>query len=451
MKILSILLLISSFSYADQCIENASDIVEKIKCLKVSKVVEITDDKSPAGTRQFDIQIIQQADHQDPSLGTFDQRVVLTHRGEKEPMVLQTGGYAIFKVAESVLAKTFGANQLQVEHRFFANSTPSNKDWSKLNIRQSADDFHFITEEFKKIYTERWVGTGASKGGMTSVYHRYFYPADLDGTVADVAPLSFSNSDQRYSAFLQQVGGETYKDCREKLARVQMEVLKNRDPLVQKIQGNFTQLKGSDVAFEHMVIESFFYFWQYGNPDGCATIPDRGTPEEMYAFLDKSNPVSGYTDEGLSKYTSYFYQAATELGGPDNLTSHIEKLRRYLFSLDQYIPSGVSVSYSNISMREVDRWLRNDADQILLIYGEFDPWTAGAMPESETGKLVKRFNVPKGNHGSKFYLLAEPEKTMATEIISTWLNKKPMTAIDPKQMKRSLDSYEFKTQQGLRF
>jgi hypothetical protein len=41
----------------------------------------------------------------------------------------------------------------------------------------------------------KWVNTGASKGGMTSVYHRRFFPNDLDANVAYVAPLSYSQED----------------------------------------------------------------------------------------------------------------------------------------------------------------------------------------------------------------------------------------------------------------
>ena len=85
-----------------------------------------------------------------------------------------------------------------------------------------------------------------------------------------------------------------------------------------------------------------------------------------------------------------YYQSATELGGPDNVTYHLEELRNFDFSINQYTPIGVEVNYSNQSMRKIRDWALNDADNIMYVYGEFDPWTAAEFPVSQTGK-----NTPK--------------------------------------------------------
>jgi hypothetical protein len=186
------------------CIDASSTIEAKLGCLDdVSFVL-----KSSDGVKVFDITIKQPVDHKNPARGTFLQRLALTHRGESEPVVLQTSGYQIFAVKDSALSYSFQTNQIQVEHRFFADSKPAALDWKKLDIEQSAADFHHITESFKQIYGKKWVGPGASKGGMTSIYHRYFYPDDLAGTVADVAPLSFTTKDPRYLDFVSDVGGD---------------------------------------------------------------------------------------------------------------------------------------------------------------------------------------------------------------------------------------------------
>ncbi len=173
-----------------------ADVLELLNGLERVSAKETTasEDKQE-GLRRFVITIAQPTDHSNPSSGSFKQKLVLFHRDFNEPMVLQTSGYSIYSERMSRLAATFKANQLQIEHRFFNDSSPSPKDWSKLDIKQAADDFHEIVSVFKKLYVRNWVGTGASKGGMTSVFHRRFYPNDLNGTVADVAPLSFSVED----------------------------------------------------------------------------------------------------------------------------------------------------------------------------------------------------------------------------------------------------------------
>src|SRR5687768_3188655 len=74
-------------------------------------------------------------------------------------------------------------NQISVEQRYFTPSRPSPTNWERqLTIWQAATDHHRIVRALKAIYAQQWVSTGASKGGMTSVYHRRFYPDDVAGT-----------------------------------------------------------------------------------------------------------------------------------------------------------------------------------------------------------------------------------------------------------------------------
>ncbi|MCB0348268.1 MAG: hypothetical protein KDD37_05505 [Bdellovibrionales bacterium] len=411
----------------DACIQTAKNITEKLDCIHGLTYKEIS---SSSAKRVFDIGFTQLVDHTKPELGTFTQRLVLIHRSEDEPMVLQTSGYSIFGISEASITLLFQTNQIQVEHRFFSTSTPAVVDWSKLNIKQSADDFHAITVAFKKIYNQAWVNTGASKGGMTSIYHRRFYPDDLVGTVADVAPLSFTTSDQRYTKFVENVGGDAYKECRENFRKIQTQLLLHRDEFLPLLSGNFTQLGSAKVAFEHSVIEAPFYFWQYGNPDstfaGCNSLPVNGSPQEMFSFLQSIASISDYTDESISRFQSYYFQAATQLGNPDNSTAHLETLRHFEFTIDQYTPKNVSYTYSNEAMHDVANWVKNDADQIIFIYGEFDPWSAGEFPVSDTGKMVEKYYVPKGNHGSKFTALPSAERQLVSRKIAGWLGKAPI-------------------------
>lgn len=426
------------------CIQKTKKVVDKLKCLDSVSTVKENKTASP---KHIEIFFKQPVNHFDPSDGTFLQRLVLIHKSENEPMVLQTSGYSIFGVWESVLTQLFETNQIQVEHRFFSQSKPASLDWSKLDIRQSAEDFHRITTAFKQIYPKNWVGTGASKGGMTSIYHRYFYPNDLDGTVADVAPLSFSTTDQRYVRFVDEVGGEAYRECREKMKAWQMGMLQDRALFIPKITGDYTHLGSNDVAFEHAVIEAAFYFWQYGDPDskkiGCSAIPIQGTTEERFGFLNElASLKDNYSDQAISKFMPYFFQAATELGCPDNLVDHLQHLRKYEFSIDQYTPKNTKYKYSNTSMYEVDTWARQSADRILYIYGEFDPWSAGEFPTTETGKDVFKFYVPKGNHGAEVTMLKNAEKKIAMDALTRWFGKAPALT-DLSGIEKNLEQIEF--------
>jgi PS-10 peptidase S37 len=418
------------------CVDNAASIEDKLHCIPGLAFTLATPDPAlPSGIKHFEITFSQPVDHSDATLGTFSQRLVLLHRSESEPMVLQTSGYSIFGVRQSALAIAFATNQIQVEHRFFSKSSPETKIWSKLDIKQSADDFHRITVELKKIYKKSWVGTGASKGGMTSVYHRYFYPDDLDGTVADVAPLSFSTSDERYVDFVNHAGGDAYADCRTRFKKMQRRLLEHRDEILPLIEGEFTQLGSADIALEHDVIESHFIFWQYADPEdldvGCAKIPEDGSAQEMFDYLQKINDISSYTDLGLEGFSAYYYQAATQLGNPGNITDHLQDLLKFDFTIDQYTPKGVQYSYSNDWMLKINDWAKDEADHIMFVYGQFDPWSAGAFPAAASNRDSHLFTVKAGNHSSKFTKLDDVQRTAALETLTRWFHKAPAAATVP--------------------
>ncbi|MFB1479207.1 hypothetical protein [Corallococcus sp. RDP092CA] len=94
-------------------------------------------------------------------------------------MVLASTGYGIGSYY-SPMEPTYlvEGNQLLVEHRCFNNSTPQPTDWRLLNIEQAAADHHRIVQAFKPLFPGKWI----SKGGMTSLYHRAFFPRDVDAT-----------------------------------------------------------------------------------------------------------------------------------------------------------------------------------------------------------------------------------------------------------------------------
>jgi len=438
----------------EQCIAAASDIEAKLKCIDRITVKEKTNVKP--GVLQFELTYKQPADHTDASKGTFEQRVALIHKSETEPMVLQTSGYSIFGVRESLLARTFAANQIQIEHRYFSGSIPANADWALLNIKQSADDFHDITVSLKKIYNKPWVNTGASKGGMTSTYHRRFYPNDVVGTVADVAPLSFSTSDERYIDFVANVGGDKYASCRAALEALQVSLLEERDELTPSMQGDFSFLGGKDVAFEHQVIESAFIFWQYKSPEdpevGCARIP---APTESatlrLAYLEKINEVGNYTSDGLQGFLAYYFQAATQLGNPGNLTRHLDHLRRHEFTIDQYTPRGLHYTYSNAEMYDIENWIKTESNDIIFIYGELDPWSAGAYPVRDNEHRTYKLWAAGKNHGAKFSDLRGADYELAMRTMRAWFGKKEVTIKGGEDDgPETLDELEFKVRQRLK-
>ena len=101
-----------------------------------------------------------------------------------------------------------------MEHRYFGESMPDSLNYNYLNLKQATADLHHIRQLFGQIYTGKWVSTGVSKGGATTIFYRYFYPEDVDASVPYVAPVNREQEDQRLYRFLDTIGTD---QCREKI------------------------------------------------------------------------------------------------------------------------------------------------------------------------------------------------------------------------------------------
>jgi hypothetical protein len=445
---LCLLSVISSLAFANPCVTTAKTIEEKLACIEGLSFTEIKGDPTvPQGARRFDMKLRQPVDHNNPTLGNLHQKLILLHRDENEPVILQTGGYNLGGFKESMLAVAFEANQIQVEHRFWGDSKPSPFDWSKLTVKQSADDFHRIVVSLKPIYQRPWINTGGSKGGMTSIYHRRFYPNDLAGTLANVAPHSQSNADRRYITFLENVGGSRYEYCRKRWMDLQRTLLENRAELVPTIAGSFTHLGSADLAFEHSVVEASFYFWQYTDPEdankGCAQIPVGKSPKEMYDYLQQINSIESYSDKKFPSY--YMFQAGSELGSPSYGVPELDPLRKYVFHIDQYMPKGVTYKYDPAVMADIQQWVLNEASNIVFGYGEFDPWTAGEFAVPVKADIYK-FQLAAGNHGANFAKLDPTEREYVLSLLSMWIQKKPVKIPWELVGQEFLEDLEFRQQ-----
>ena len=403
----------------------AEDILDRLRSVAGLTVSEVA--SSVTGYRRFDLELDQPVDHDRPDGQRFTQRLVLLHRSETAPTVLESTGYGLWDgLTGTVLmepAQILTANELTVEHRYFAPSLPDPTDWTFLTIQQAAADHHSIVQALRPIYTGRWISSGASKGGMTSVYHRRFFPDDVAGTVAYVAPLSFGTADQRYLGFLEQVG--TDPACRQALQTFQRLTLQARTEMVAQMQGygmTFTFL-GADKALEHAVLGLPFAFWQYSDASLCSSIPATGaTPYQLYAFLEGKNAmVTGVSDDSIAYFTPYYYQASTQLGEAALAESYVLDLLLYTgtYGPESYVPPGVSVTFDPGAMLDIDSWVKTSGSQLLFVYGENDPWSAGAF---ELGNAVDsfRFYAPGGNHGSGILDLAPSDRTQAEAALRRW-------------------------------
>ncbi|MBM7115512.1 S28 family serine protease [Archangium primigenium] len=418
----------------------AEDILVRLRAIPGMTVTEGSSGVS--GYRYFSMTYVQPADHTRPDCQSFTQRLALWHTSDTAPMVLSTSGYYL-STGRSEPTRLLGSNQISIEHRFFPPSIPSPEDWSQLTIKQSADDFHRVVQALKPIYGGKWLSTGGSKGGETVVFFRRFYPQDIDGTVAYVAPIAWED-DERFPAFQDAVGGEPQRACRERIHTFQRTVLERRMEMLDLLAAygartgrTFNQL-GLERALEHAVIETYFAFWQYNYPSSCSSFPGpEATSQQLLNKMDAEVGLSTFADTGsgsIGQYAAYYYQAAVELGWPQPYEAFLGGLIQYpnTDTAPVYSPPGLPLVFKPNAMADVQDWVSTRGERLLFIYGTLDPWSAAAysLGNAQDSYL---FEVPGGNHGASIAQLPEPQRTMARDAVRRWAGVSSLRRLSPAE------------------
>lgn len=354
---------------------------------------------------KYDLLVKQPIDHAHPEKGFFNQRVILTHKGFKNPTVMETQGYWL-NSKRNEIEKLFNANNLNIEYRFFGKSVPDSMLWDYLTEEQATADLHIINQLFRNIYMGKWVSTGISKGGSTTIYYKYFFPADVDLSIPYVAPLDNSLEDKRIYTFLDTMGS---LDCRNKIKEFQLFLLKHENEAIEKLKW---YSKGAKVhydytgnigkSFEYAVLEYPFSFWQYYAINDCDSIPSNNVLDDYLQGLLKSSDIYAFSDEGIKEFEVHYYQAATQCG---YYGYNIAPFKKYLNYFKEnpsaaFPPKSVVPNTFDITINQkVQKWLDENGNNLIYIYGGYDTWTAaGIMPSNKVNS--KRFVIPKTNHAT---------------------------------------------------
>ena len=399
------------------------DLETRLNAIPGFTVTSVSGD-GPLGV-SYRIEVTQPIDHNNPNGPTFKQQVILNHRGDFDPVILNTNGYGTLSF-NSLIGHISG-NSIAVQHRYFGQSKPDILDWQYLTVEQAAADHHKIVESLKTIYHGKWISTGISKGGMSALFHKRFYPDDVDATVAYVAPISLDLPDTRYEDFLSALGST---DCRKRLLDFQRLVLQKRESIIQLLvdyQENRDELSFSftnDQILEYAVTWYPFLFWQWRSSSGCIDIPTTASSnQQIFDHLNEVSTFSDLSDGKIKALGPYYYQAYTQLGSPQPNISGIEEMLIAPTSLEELLMASIGSQFvpnahNDAPMRDIAEWLNTSGNNIIYIYGSNDPWTAGAV-NPETGTNALKIVQPGENHGVTIYDLDDRELVLST--LENWL------------------------------
>ena len=393
----------------------ASPLLERIRSIPI--VVRASEAAhAPRGTRFFRITVAVPVDHDDPESPTFGLRVNLLHRGFDRPTVVETSGYRLWDDPyRAEVTRLVDGNQLDIEHRFFSPSLPSQPDWAtELTIRQVAADHHAVITAFRHLYDGRWLSTGDSKGGMAATYHRRFYPGDVTATIAYVAPNDVVDDVDAYPAFLAHVGGRRLAGCRDRLVALQRRMLTERGWFRGRLSRfssdkhlTWSYVGNLDRGLEASVVDMYFAFWQYWGTHACDQVPAarRMSNAEVWRYADSVEPWGNLSDQRRYFSLPYHYQAATQIGGPQPYERRLHDLLAYpgADTPANILPPGMQPpAYDAAAMADVDEWVRTKARRMLFVDGGLDPWSAEPFHcgADAAERSCRRLVVPRGTHGA---------------------------------------------------
>ena len=352
---------------------------------------------------EYQIAIRQPLDHNDTTKGFFYQQLRLAHRGFSKPMIMQTEGYNGRELV-SELQKILNGNELNIEFRYFNKSRPDSLQWQYLTFEQAAADLHHINQVFHALYHSKWISTGISRGGQTTLIYRFLYPNDVDISVPYVAPMPNDIEDKRIYTFLDTAGGPT---CVKKIRSVQIFLLQHEKEALQKIPVaekslHYSFVGGIGQAFEYTVLEYPFSFWQ------ISTLTEKDIPTNnnldsilQHIYRVFGSYISSFSDEETESFVPHYYMTYQTGYYKYDIRPFVNYLH-YLKGTNppaSYLPPDVPLkSYDPEFERRINEWLATRGNNILYIYGGRDTWTACAVNITNTVN-AKKFVIPGANHG----------------------------------------------------
>ena len=138
--------------------------------------------------------------------------------------------------------------------------------------------------------------------------------------------------------------------------------------------------------------------------------------------MGSSSPLT-YADGRLGPFMPFFYQCRAQLGYPGMTDAHLDGSLFPAISIDyleSLTPAEASLpEYDATAMTTLADWVQTDADQVVMIYGAFDPWSARAVePGDNEGVLY--YMLEGENHGANLWKLSSAQRDEVCVALQAW-------------------------------
>ena len=402
----------------------------------VKGVSDVKPLKSTTYNEKYVLKMKQMVDGENADKGTFQQRVIVGLKGTDRPTVLVTEGYFAHYALQpnyiEELSSLFDANVVVCEYRYFAESVPTPLNWNYMTVDNSLRDLHRVRQALGTVFTGKWLSTGISKGGQTTMFYRATYPEDVDVSVSYVAPLNRSLEDGRHEPFLAKHVGTAEE--RQAVFEAQKEMMVRKPRLMERFK-QFCDKKGYtfnlsyEDVYDYCVMEYPFALWQWGTP--TSTIPPKTDSDE--AWLDYLTTTAGpdyFTCP--SNFTPFFVQAARELGYYGYSQKGLKKMmtvkntKGYLKKM--MLPQELrDIKFDKKLYKRTKKFLKKNDPKHIFIYGEIDPWSASGVAgwlDCSKKQNMRVYVQPRGSHKTRISTMPQEMKADIMSRLTKWLEEK---------------------------
>ncbi len=385
---------------------------------------------------KYVLKMEQQVDWKTSAKGTFGERIFVGMKGLEKPTVIVTEGYSasygLNPGYEEELSRLFDANVVLCEYRYFSQSVPVPTNWDYMTVDNSLADYHHVRQVFGQLFKGKWISTGISKGGQTTMFYRATYPDDVDVSVSYVAPLNRAVEDGRHEKFLAKKVGTREE---RKVIRQAMQELMRRKPELMKLfhayceENDYQFLMSEEDVYDYCVLEFPFALWQWGTP--VSSIPELTSDEDDEVWFDCLMKVSSPDYFAYpSQYMPFDVQAAKELGyygyslKPIKKWTSLKSTKGYLKKM--WLPDSLrKYDFDPALYKRTVKYLKKEDPKHIFIYGEIDPWSSSGVCTWLNCKKKKNMRVyvqPRGSHKARINNMPERMKTEIINRLTNWLN-----------------------------
>lgn len=332
----------------------------------IDSIVSYNSNPDAPNTTSYIVYYNQPLQHANPASEHFHMRVLLTVDNEVDPTTavnhVYCSGYNITPeflyspnlsfqdnlhsyVAE--ISHRYRANHFQIEHRYFQYSAIDNC-WENLDFltaEEAAQDFHNLFEALKTVFKGKWVMSGVSKGGITTLLQHTFFPDDMDVYVPYSAPFFDTDRDPNMQRYWQENGwSKEFRDMFKNVSKRGMYDCQTIYPIFEKMAGGVSSQAQRDSFFGYYL--SAVGIFGYNEHTYSDTTLIRKQMRVNDSIMREKGVAYGDT-----VYAYMFYQGVFSL---DSFPQWIDTLRKYRdepviasrkrIRLGSYIPFGVKES-----------------------------------------------------------------------------------------------------------